>query len=584
MRLTSEPKAVNFRLVLNKTEITSLEELQQHFDFRLLSDDKNLLVSWLNKKFNGKGDAVENAAKDQNGINAISLINILNIIYDKTFDNIYQFLDYWYEAGNNKYEKPYNSFIKCLIKDDFNITKDVFQPEKILYHLKDESISRFISAFSNENVINSNEYISWALSWVYYIQGDYSKSRAMCPNSYVLTEDERKLIMNLSTGALSEINILNSTKDKSIIGTEFIFLCLIGLKRLKSEIIDSNEFVQLKKHLRNQWEFLHLFQSISKSHKIDNQIKQLGYNAPTNFDPLKYEKTFLASCFVEKEEKARMLEDMMNDYFPAAFCLEEDNDNISSVVLKDNDEYVYDRWFEHVIEYHDSPTGLDGDRMNRIRLDVLLCHFFKEEPELMEQNFCLPMLIMYDDDLDTHIKQNILNLKVYYFRNPDKRPGMQYLRLPELNEQEKPYLTFFKNVVKNCLFVNDNISARDIIDDWWNRYDAKYDLAIRALNKIHEYDTLYVEKSFIIGLLYYSMGDLRYNQVFKNPSVNRYEPTSQFLYKTYEPHYTILGGNEIWKQRSSMANDNRGYKTKKVQKMIRRWIANFIYYINVNNE
>ena len=75
---------MNFRIVLNNVEITSLDLLQQHFDFeRHLVTDQAQFISWLKKVNKDKGDQVEdifNHPADE--INYVSdIIRILDIIY-----------------------------------------------------------------------------------------------------------------------------------------------------------------------------------------------------------------------------------------------------------------------------------------------------------------------------------------------------------------------------------------------------------------------------------------------------------------------------------------------------------------------
>ena len=48
MILKSNPKPVNFRIVLNNAEITSIKSLQKFFDFeKFLVNDQMQLIRWL---------------------------------------------------------------------------------------------------------------------------------------------------------------------------------------------------------------------------------------------------------------------------------------------------------------------------------------------------------------------------------------------------------------------------------------------------------------------------------------------------------------------------------------------------------
>ena len=123
MKLSSKPKPVNFRIVLNNVEITSIELLQQHFDFeRHLVTDQPQFISWLKRKYKDRGDRVEdffNHPADEISYVA-DIISILNIIYEpqQAFNNLVDFVKFLYDNNDNKrYEVAMSNFKNYISKN-----------------------------------------------------------------------------------------------------------------------------------------------------------------------------------------------------------------------------------------------------------------------------------------------------------------------------------------------------------------------------------------------------------------------------------------------------------------------------------
>jgi len=592
MRLTSEPKPVNFRLVIDQTEITSLEDLQENLDFRLLGEDKTLLISWLNnKKYEDKGIEIEIILNGQDDINADSFLEVLNVIYDKQFDDIYQYLDYWF--NEYKHEKLIKSFVKFLTRHD-NIVFNAFRPDQVYAHLGNEGVKKLFYLLANNKDAKANDSISWMLSWVYYLQGDYAKSQEIRPKSYVLTEVEHNLIDLISRDSLSEIKGRITGNNWSIIGTEFIFLCLIGLKGAIYNTTESNLFVKLKKDLHDQWWFTHLFHRIKKYYKVEDQIKELGYNTPPKEDPLRLEKMFLSSRYLGKEYESKLIDEIREEYFPADFCVENDGDIVNSEALKVNDKDLNKRWLNHILEYHDNPLGLTGDESNRktIRLNVLLSHFYHEAPIVMKQYFCKPITIGSQNE-NWVVAQYVIDNIEYLQKKYSDIIGNNSLLLPRLNKHEKPFVVFFKQVVETLTiknFIPDLHEASKQYD--FTKYFEKLNNNLEDINielgldRIYGGGPLYVEKSFLLALLRFCMNDFRRaSDILNNKSVYSYGPARAFNYSLDEPSKTILDGASCpWYTRSRLGNTLRTERVAIIRTMITRWIANCIYYIFTENE
>lgn len=587
MRLTSEPKPVNFRLVIDRTEITSLEELQQNLDFRLLGEDKTLLISWLNnKKYEDLGKKLESILSEQVDINTDSFLGILNVIYDKDFNDIYQYLDYWF--NEDQHEKRFDSFVKFLIKND-TFAYNAFRPDQVYAHLGTEGVKKLFQLLADNKDAKANETISWMLSWVYYMQGDYAKSQEIHPKSYVLTEVEHNLIDLISRDSLSEVKGRITGNNWSIIGTEFIFLCFIGLKGAMYNTTESNLFVKLKKDLHNQWWFTHLFHRIKKYYKVEDLIKELGYNTPAKDDPLRLEKMFLSSRFLEKDDESKLIDEIREDYFPAEFCVENNDGDVNSEALKVNDKDLNKRWLNHILEYHDNPHGLAGDESNRnaIRLIVLLHHFYHEAPLVMKQYFCKPNKIGPQND-NWSVAGYVIDNIEYLQKNYSDNFGNSSLLLPRLNKHEKPYVDFFKHVVdalanNNFIPWLSGLSKHDNFTKYWEELNNNLiDICIQlGLDRVYEGDPLYVEKSFLLALLRFCMDDFKStSSILVNKSVSSYGPARAFNYSLEKPNNIILDNAYCsWYTRSRLGIALRTERVENIQTMISCWIANFIYYI-----
>lgn len=610
MKLSSKPKPVNFRIVLNNVEITSIELLQQHFDFeRHLVTDQAQFISWLKRKYKIRGNKIENIFQEINEIGeAAAITKVLNIIYEPepAFNDLVDFVKFLYD--NNEYEVVKSNFSNYISKHGEKLHK-LFPIDSVPKNLI--AIDNLYDFFGSLDVSKETSDYSAQL---YYRHDNFEISQKISPSSWKLQEKERSAIQAIvSSNQLSTSCDVVTSGNLSIIGAEFIFLCAIALLsfhpndaqcKFISELIDDNPSFKL---LRDR-----IDGSMKKIIKKKNPnffkvFEDLGYTEPHKLDPLFNEKLFLSSFFAEDVKRDVILKEITEkkDYFPAHYLLGEDG--YDSKVLKSRDESFYLRWLSHILDYYDNPTGLDGDS-KAIREMAIIVHQFKEEYKLMCDYFHFPSDLSANFG-NTNQREHISHIKSALgkagLKNVEKygtvvgrNIGLQRVfgswakNPPALSKTEREYLDFFKEVVDIC-----NHWGQYIIFSSGNnkgRFTKKAELLIKKYKEKTKNKTLWNEKLFVVAIL------LLVRDHNRN-SINEEENEIKQLKKTYIPLRALfydeidqLNKNDKKILKSTLRDerlrnnwlvyncpemrDNNVYRKNFYGRILSRWVANFIYY------
>lgn len=581
MILSSKPKPVNFRIVLNNTEITSIESLRDNFDLeRLIMNDQTQLISWLKRVDRIKGEKIEANLSTSGELTNQTIIKTLSIIYDRDFDNMVKYIDYLYE---NHYEESKQNLIRFVCKHG-EWFREFFPLDN--FSLEDSNLNDFFTSIRNQEMTQETKRF---MAQLYYKAGDLQKSLEIDPTSWELKADERNAIKAISSGTdIGQVDELINSNNLSLIGVEFIFLCSFGYSLLNkndsyvksiSESIDNKPIFS---SLRNRLEgSLGKIINKTKGQDYEHLLSQLGYMSPNSHDPLFNEKLFLSS-FVVKNKREILLNEICekNDYFPAQYLLEEDG--YESKELKKRDESLYKRWFKRILDYNLFPQGIDGDvAKNIVREEVIIAYQFKQYPNFMKEQFCDPKKLRASNEHDLVLQRRIQRLQ-------NKLTNHVISTTPELSKLEEEYVSFFKQAysiiinLANC-FVPTDLSgntfaftkyASDIINDFFESNDV-----------------LRQEKLFIVLLLYI----IRYgrkNNITKveNELRDNYIPMKALFddinsdndkkildYKYLDDNTIML--NSYW---VLVSDYNVQDRHDKIQIYLKRWLANFIYYINPN--
>lgn len=580
MILSSKPKPVNFRIVLNNTEITSIESLRDNFDLeRLIMNDQTQLISWLKRVDRIKGDKIEANLSTSGELTNQTIIKTLSIIYDRDFENMVEYVDYLYE---NRYEEPKQNFIKFVCKHG-EWLREFFPLDSISL---ENNLNDFFTSIRNQEMTQESKRY---MSQLYYSAGDLQKSQEIDPSSWELKADESNAIKAISSGTeLEQVDELINSNNMSLIGIEFIYLCSFGYSLLNkndsyvksiSELIDNKPiFSSLRSRLG---ESLEKIINKTKCQDFEQLLSQLGYINPNSYDPLFNEKLFLSSLVV-KNKRETLLNEICekNDYFPAQYLLEEDG--YESKELKERDESLYKRWLKHILDYNLSPRGIDGDvAKNLVREEIIIAYQFKQYPSFMREQFCDPQKLKTPNEHDMVLQRRIQRLQNKLTNHVLSNP-------PELSKLEEEYVNFFKQAysiiinLANCFAKTDSSGntlaftrdASEIINDFFESDDV-----------------LRQEKLFIVLLLYI----IRYgrkNNITKleNELRDNYIPMKALFdeinsdndkkildYKYLDDNTIML--NSYW---MLVTDYNAQDRYHKIQIYLKRWLANFIYYINPN--
>ncbi|MBR5169884.1 MAG: hypothetical protein IKW85_04890 [Muribaculaceae bacterium] len=609
MKLKSTPKPVNFRIVLNNVEITSIELLQQHFDFeRHFVTDQTQFISWLKKINKDRGDRVESCFNNQaDEISYVTdIISILNIIYEPkpAFNNPVNFVNFLYDNNdNNRYEVVKSNF-KNYISKNRKLLHKWFPIDSIPKNNKNLYVF-----FDSLDV--SPEMASYR-SQLYYWHGNLEESLRIGPPLWKLNTKERAAIQAIASGSqLKTVNDVIASGNLSIIGVEFIFLsaiayCSICQKNDNcetiSELIDRSPSFKL---LRDR-----IGGSIKKVIKKENPnffnvFAQLGYTEPHQLDPLFNEKLLLSSFFANDGMRDVFLKEIKTktDYFPAHYLLIEDGHN--SKVLKNRDESLCLRWLSHILDYYDNPHGLEGDDLlcDEVREMAIIVRQFKEYQQFMNGFFHFP----FDLDLksgNSTLRKHIKNVKStmgieklvfaekcdqksYKETVQQKKFGSWASNSLKLSKKEKEYLNFFKKVMDISAHWADYIE----VTKGQGSFTPKATSLIKKYRENNQ--TLHKEKLFVVTILLL----VRYhnnNRIFEKESeIKELKKTYVPLRALFKDEIPLLSSNDKkilqpsvrseclknnWNVINSQMRDNYYYRRNYYDKILRRWIANFIYY------
>lgn len=580
MKLSSTPKPVNFRIVLNNVEITSIELLQQHFDFeRHLVTDQPQFISWIKRVDKTRGEQIEDILnRPADDISYVAdIISILNIIYEpkQAFNNLVDFVNFLYVNNeNNRYEVVKSNFSN-YISNHVKLLRKWFPIDMIPQD--NNNLSDFFSSL--------NETLEKAiyLSQLYYRQGNLENSKKAYPPLWKLDDRERKAIQAISSGGQpNTIKDIITSDSLSIVGTEFIFLCVIAYVSIHrkdnhckalSELIDEGSaFKLLRDRIGGSLKKL----INKKNHDFYKMFSELGYTSPDVQDPLFNEKLFLSSLFTN--EGSNLISSL--EYYPANYILKPVDCLSNTFTNSKEAKYI---WLNHILKYHDSPIGLEGDfykHSNRessdFREEVIIAHQFKYAPSFMAKNFCKPK------DLNSKGNRKIKLLQWAESKGWNDTVPM--------NEKEKEYFNFFKTILALCNHPNDYF------------YLSSGRFSFKAQSLFEEYKNdksiLSKEKLFVMAIL------LLIKDANKNTITTKYVKIrelrksyvplmSLFDYEYFKYSYPTLSDNDKiilkWTPNENLLDTKWRFQSIEMERFVRlrieyferilrRWIANFVYY------
>lgn len=585
MILSSKPKPVNFRIVLNNTEITSIESLRDNFDLeRLVMNDQTQLISWLKRVDRIKGDKIEANLSTSGEVTNLTVIKTLSILYDRDFDNMVEYVDYLYE---NHYEESKQNFIRFVCKHG-EWLREFFPLDSISLEDEDSHLNDFFKSIRNQEMTQETKRF---MAQLYYRAGDLQMSQEIDPPYWELKVDEINAIKAISSGIeLEQVNELINSNHLSLMGVEFIFLCSFGYSLLNkndsyvksiSELIDNKPvFSSLRNRLGES-----LGKIINKKKGLDFEhlLSQLGYMSPNSHDPLFNEKLFLSSLIV-KNKRETLLNEICekNDYFPAQYLLEEDD--YESKELKKRDESLYKRWFKRILDYNLSPRGIDGDiAINLVREEAIIAYQFKQNPSFMREQFCDPQKLKTSNEYDIVLQRRIQRLQ-------NKLTNRVLSDPPELSNLEEKYVNFFKQAYSIIM----NLSSCFVQQEYSTSLQYST-VGSELIRKSDETDAVFGQENLSIADLLIIIRHGKKSSVMDidKKLKENYSPLKaifQDLNKTLSDNdkrildYNYLQNNALildsnWSLLNKCTDQIR---IDLIQKYLKRWIANFIYYINPN--
>lgn len=587
MRLTSEPKPVNFRIVLNKMDITSLEALRENFDFEMLTvngrSQLNRCLKRIDRIESEKNEVDEILKQLGEDFANQTIAKILSVIFKLESISTVKYVDYLYNCGK---ETLKNNFILFISKHE-ELLQELFPIDDILLQKSNHLHSFFSSIWDFRQTLESSEY----LSRVFYSLGDSQKSKEISPSLWELQNDERSAIKAICSGrTLSKVEETINKGQLSIIGAEFIFLCSIGYLTIKKK----DEYIKkISESIDREQAFLTLRNRIGGSlqrrlnKKVESNIRlveQLEYTKPNVHDSLFNEKLFLSS-FVAKDQDNRnkMIKKILdqNEYFPARFVIGEDGYQ-STVLL--NQKETYPKWFMHILEYYNSPLGIDGDVSKNVREEVIIAHLFKKHSGFMKKHFCPSDKLDEKKERDKVLKDRIIRLKKCLTKELLSKP-------PKLSEFEQDYLDFFEKIYQ--ITENPDQYFMRIGTSSWDPYKFHDEDLLDDFSTSKPDDILKREKLFVCLLLFYIRDQKKYNVQENDIKLRDHYTPLKALFIDYndnlsENNKQILNSNILkkngislnsnWYMTNNYAIDRYDY----ILQYLKRWVANFIYYINPN--
>lgn len=585
MLLSSKPKRVNFRIVLDNTEITSLESLRENFDLeRLLINDRLQLISWLKRVDQIKSDEIETIFRESKDmITDQSITKILSVIYAQDFADMVEFVNYLYKNGN---EKSKRNFAHFMLKHE-ELLYEWFPIDRIPQ--ENSGIDELFTIIRKEG---TSQDAKWYFSQLCYRAGDFQQSKEINPYSWVLRLDERLAIEAICSGTWYD-NLFDVfySNQLSIIGVEFLFLCTLGYVILNqtdsyimtiSNMIDKiHEFSFLRDRIGED-----LVKILNKKKKKDFEqlIVQLGYLCPNPHDPLYNEKLFLSS-FVVKNNREAIIQEICNkkDYFPAHFILGEES--YQSETLIQPNELMYQRWFRHILDYHCSPQGIDGDVVkNLVREEVIIAHLFKTHPRFMKDYFYNPQNLAAANERNERLQKRIQRLQ-------DKLTEHVLSAPPKLSKLEKEYVNFYQQIYSKLTNLTELFGYTDYLRSFLF-FTVEGSEIIKDFSKLD--GVLKQEKFFIVQLLYIIKDGRKSNITnLENKLRADYIPLKALFQELKDDlsnndklilNYDYLEKNNLFLSSDwSLLTDFTALKRLNIINVfLKRWVANFIYYINPN--
>jgi len=574
MKLTSEPKPVNFRIVLNNAEITSIESLRENFDFeRLLVNDRMLFLRWL-KRIDSEKEALieETFTQSGNQLDSTTLIRILNIIYDPDpeFNDLVDVVSYLYEHDNIKNVK--GNFSKYVSMHGDKL-QEFFPIDRI-----PQGMAHLDSFF---NSLEISQATASYLSRLHYQQGNIEQSLRTYPPLWNLGDRENtalRAIINGNNISTSTSSIIKS-QTLSLIGSEFIFLCALGFmgnypknafsKTLADLIDQSPRFTVQRNRIGGN-----LNRLVNAGHrKFYQACERLGYTKPQAADPLLNEKLFLSSIFADGTQHYALLSGIKDNYFPALFVL--DSTRCESIILQSKAEVPF-TWFNKILEYHENPSGLEGDtdkEDNDVNELAILAHQYDKHRAFMEKFFCQPS--------ELNPSQGELYRRELIRRLQNGTGVSQPVRL---KKREKEYLDLTQEVIYMCEHWPEYLDQRtgaftdkckELIEKYRKEGDPLHReklfvVAILLLLKDHNKNRIYIEEKEIQNL---KVSYIPMTALFRN---NKISKNDKIILQLFNYNLELLHAD--WRTFYSPM-DSLSYREGHYTKILKRWIANIVYYI-----
>lgn len=297
MKLKSTPKPVRFRIQSGGVEHTSLDSLLKHFDFKVILDNKENFIKWLERIDREKAGKLKEilSSGDEKFIDTYN--KVLNLFWGEK-DNIINHWISWYEN-----EKENFKHIDSNIQDF---------PEKL------RKIKSFISGNYNEafDEVDKDVFYKW------------NKIFEKQQEDFAIGKD-------LTLGEASVI--------------QFLFAYHMIRSNKKQYFNKKSELLSRK------WIFKVLgVEEIKEGYDEKGILNKLGFNKLIECDPWYNEKVVL----YDQNQQLDILPKIKNSYFPAYYLLEEE---VKSDKLERNPGIFLESWFNNIWDYHNHKEGLQGD-------------------------------------------------------------------------------------------------------------------------------------------------------------------------------------------------------------------------------
>lgn len=317
MKLKSTPKPVRFRIQSGGVEHTSLDSLLKHFDFKVILDNKENFIKWLERIDREKAGKLKEilSSGDEKFIDTYN--KVLNLFWGEK-DIINHWIS-WYEN-----EKENFKHIDSNIQDF---------PEKL------RKIKSFISGNYNEafDEVDKDVFDKW---------------------NKIFKERQE----NFAIG-----------KDLTL-GEASVIQFLFAYHMIRS---DKKQYFNKKSELLSRnWIFKVLgVEEIKEGYDEIGILNKLGFNKLIECDPWYNEKVVL----YDQNQQLDILPKIKNSYFPAYYLLEE-KVKVKSDTLESgrNPGIFLGRWFNNIWDYHNHKEGLQGDEP---KVKVEISSISKSDPK-----------------------------------------------------------------------------------------------------------------------------------------------------------------------------------------------------------